>query len=660
MPPGYNAPRRCPATQRSFHTPPSGRERSTMVTSSVRARLRVAASSAVPAFFARPSASRFESLESRVMLCSSPAELAAIGVPASIVEDDGHIRYADFVNLTPEQQAHINPHLIEAPIDSNPIDFDKILGIPANQNNAPTVGIALPDFYPSMSGGASMDLTSQSGRALLRFGTQVNNMGAGPGTFISGRPGIDAIPTGAPITSWLAPDGSQNVLQAVYKYDTVANSFALDHYNASGHFTYHAGHGHFHFDGYADYALRVRNGDGTPGAYVQRADGTGIVGAKTGFCLINVNGSFTLPNGSSSTTLTGYNGTGQPSTGCGFLQGVNVGRADVYSSSLEGQWLDVTGVAPGNYFLEIQLDSENAMQEGDDANNTKTFAVTVTANSATGGFAADQFDSNGRHNDTIATATDMGVMGTFNQTGMNINWGLDEDYFKFTASSSGTYSLSTTAANGDINLYLYDANGTQIAASTNVSGTDTVSYNFVKGQTYFAEAKCYNSTLSSNYQLTWGLKPTVDNSPHDQTVAENSRQGTYFTIFRNGPTNTPLTVPLTVGGNAVAGVDYQPLPSQIVIDANASSINVPLFPINNNVINGKRTVTLAVQTNNAYVVGNGFASIRIVDDDARFQEHVVPPVSGVTALGGTDNVFNNSGGLLGSADRNDLLATELV
>jgi len=633
-----------------------------MVTSSVRARLRVAASSAVPAFLARPAATRFESLESRVMLCSSPAELAAIGVPSSIVQDDGHIRYADFVNLTPEQQAHVNPHLIEAPIDSNPIDFDKILGIPASVRgaDAPTVSIALPDFYPQMSGGASMDLTSQSGRALLRFGTQVNNMGAGPGTFISGRPGVDAIPTGAPITSWLAPDGSQNVLQAVYKYDSVANSFSLDHYNASGHFTYHTGHGHFHFDGYADYALRVRNSDGTVGNFVQRADGTGIVGAKTGFCLINVSSSFTLPNGNSSTTLTGYSGSGQPSTGCGFLQGVNVGRADVYSSSLEGQWLDVTGVAPGNYFLQIQLDSENAMQESDDANNTKTFAVTVTANSATGGFAADQFDSNGQHNDTIATATDMGVMGTFNQTGMNINWGLDEDYFKFTASSSGNYSLSTTAANGDVNLYLYDAAGTQLAASTNTSGTDTVTYNFVKGQTYFAEAKCYNSTLSSNYQITWNLKPTVDNSAHDLTIAENSRGGTYFTIVRNGPTNTALTVPLTVSGNAIAGVDYQALPAQIVIDANASSVNVALVPINNTVINGKRTVTLTVQTNNAYVVGNGAASIRIIDDDARFQEHIVPPVGNFTGLASIENVFNHSGSLLGSADRNDLLATELV
>jgi len=135
-----------------------------------------------------------------------------------------------------------------------------------------------------------------------------------------------------------------------------------------------------------------------------------------GFCLINVNGSFTLPNGQSSTTLQGYNGTGQPSTGCGFLQGVNVGRADVYSSSLQGQWIDVTGVPTGQYFLEITLDGENAMQELDETNNAKTFAVTVSGNGTSGGIQPDQFDAGGQHNDTLATATNMGTMGTFTTT----------------------------------------------------------------------------------------------------------------------------------------------------------------------------------------------------------------------------------------------------
>jgi hypothetical protein len=621
--------------------------------SPARARLRAA----VVASFTN----RFEPLESRVLLCSSPAELAAIGVPASIVQDDGHIRYSDFVNLTPQQQAHINPHLIESPIGSSPIDFDKILGVPLSATrgqNAPAPVVALPDFFPSIADGPSMDLTSQAGRALLRFGTQVNNMGAGPGTFISGRPGVDPIPSGAPITSWLASDGSQNVLQAVYTYDSATNAFALDHYNASGHFTYHAGHGHFHFDGYADYSLRYRNTDGTVGDYVQRTDGTGVVGAKTGFCLINVNGSFILPNGQSSTTLPGYNGTGQPSTGCGFLQGVNVGRADVYSSGLAGQWIDVTGVPAGQYFLEIKLDGENAMIEGDENNNAKTFLVNISGNGTSGGIQPDQFDANNQHNDTLATATDMGVMGTMTQTGLTIHWGLDEDYFKFTASSSGSYTVSTTAANGDVNLYLYDANGTQIAASTNPSGTDTVTYSFVRGQTYFAEAQCYNSSTSSNYQIAWTLKPTVDSIAPARTVVEENSAGSYFTIARNGPTTSPLTVTLAYSGNAVSGVDYQAMPTTVVLDVLSSSINVPLIPIDNNHIDPKRSVIVTVQSNNAYVVGVGTASITIIDQDTsrstagdQGTRLGTPAASGASLL----RAFNTSRGILADAAAKDSL-----
>jgi hypothetical protein len=616
-----------------------------MVTLSKRARLRVAASFDVHQLLNRASAARFESLESRVLLCSSPAELAAIGVPSSIVQDDGHIKYADFVNLTPQQQAHINPHLVEAPLpaDNAPINFDQILGIPAalsRPEGAPVPVMALPDFFPSVNGGFSIDQTSQPGRTLVRFGTQMNNMGAGPGVFISGRPGVDPIPAGAPITSWVAPDGSQNVLQAVYTYDSATNAFALDHYNASGHFTYHAGHGHFHFDGYANYQLRYRNTDGTVGAVVQRTDGTGSIGAKTGFCLINLANSFTLPNGQSSTTIPSYNGTGQPNTSCGFLQGIWVGHADIYSSSLDGQWLDVTGVPNGQYFIEMAADATNGMIESDETNNTKDFAYTLNAGNTTGGITPDLFDSGGQHNDTLATATDMGVTSTFTQTGLNIHWGYDFDYFKFLPASSGNYNITLTPASGDVNLKLFDASGVQLAASTNAGGTETITYNFVKGTTYYALGYSYNSSTSSNYQIAWGIKPTVDTFSPARTVQEENANGSYFTVARNGQTNTPLLVQLQVSGNAVAGVDYQPLPTSVMLDANSSAVNIPLIPIDNNHIDPKRTVTLTVVGQSAYVVGVGTASITIVDQDTSS----TPRGGGATGVGGA--ALGSSSGIL--------------
>src|SRR5207247_1096941 len=103
---------------------------------------------------------------------------------------------------------------------------------------------------------------------------------------------------------------------------------------------------------------------GVAGNVVLRSDGSQAVGEKIGFCLINILGTFTrTDNGQSSNTLPGYSGSGQPSTGCGFLQGINVGRADVYDSVYDGQWIDVSGVPNGNYFLEVTLDAQNVIQE---------------------------------------------------------------------------------------------------------------------------------------------------------------------------------------------------------------------------------------------------------------------------------------------------------
>jgi hypothetical protein len=435
----------------------------------------------------------FERLENRTFLCGTPAEAIAAGVPASLFMDDGHIRYTDFVKLAPALQAHLDHHLVQSPLSEHPIDFDKLLGLPLHPEGAPTdpargggetVTDALPDFFPSLYNGFLIDQTSQPGRTLLHFGTQVNNQGAGPASLISGRPGVDSIPTGAPITSWVNADGSQNVIQAVYAWNTTTNSFQLSYYRAGGRFTYHPGHGHFHYDGYAYYKLRARNANGTPGAYIQRSDGTGVVGEKVGFCLLDfVSGGFTTEAGQPSSTLPHFNGAGQPGNGCGLLQGVTVGNADGYSNSLEGQWIDVTGVPNGQYFVEISLDGDNAVLESNEANNAKTFAYTLNVGNPTGGITPDQFDTGTNHNDTFETATDMGVLGTFTQLGLNIHWGQDFDFFKFTASSSGTATVASTASNGDVNLYLYDANQTQIGAATAPSGTVTISYNFDAGQT---------------------------------------------------------------------------------------------------------------------------------------------------------------------------------
>ncbi len=501
----------------------------------------------------------------------------------------------------------LDPHQFDDSSSLPPIIYDEILGIPARAGDSPTEGVALPDFFPDISS-LGVDQTSQPGRTLVRFSTRVNNQGDGPAILISGRPGVDPIPTGAPITSWVNPDGSQNILQALYDFN--GSSFSFSHYIAGGQFTYHEGHGHFHYDGYANYRLRENVG-GVPGDYVQRADGTGTVGEKVGFCLININSSFIMENGQSSTTLPGYNRPGQPSTGCGLTQGIHVGKADVYSSGLTGQWLDVTGVPNGQYFIEIELDSTNAIAETNDANNAKTFAYTLNVNPGSGGIPADIFDQT-TNNNSFDDATDMGVMGTFTQTGLTVHWGLDHDYFRFEASSSGTYTITSTQNDGDINIYLFDASQTQIAASTKPSGSESISYNFVKGETYYLRAQTYNSTVSSNYQVAWNLKPEASSLTSVGLAAEGGPAGR-FVIARNGPTSSPLTVTFSLTGDAVNGVDYQAVGNSVTIGNLASEAEIDIVAIADGMPEGQESVILTITSGNAYVVGSTGSQLLITD-----------------------------------------------
>jgi hypothetical protein len=45
-------------------------------------------------------------------------------------------------------------------------------------------------------------------------------------------------------------------------------------------------------------------------------------------------------------------------------QGISRGWADVYGSSLDGQWLDVTGITPGNYSLRVTVNPLNVSSGG--------------------------------------------------------------------------------------------------------------------------------------------------------------------------------------------------------------------------------------------------------------------------------------------------------
>ncbi len=111
-------------------------------------------------------------------------------------------------------------------------------------------------------------------------------------------------------------------------------------------------HGHYHFEGYAEYQLLDKTG------------AVAATGHKQAFCLLDLQ---SLPG-----TTTG------PRFHCGF-QGISAGWSDVYGSGLDCQWVDITGVAPGSYLLRITVNGARTLPESNYDNNTIQVPVTIPA-----------------------------------------------------------------------------------------------------------------------------------------------------------------------------------------------------------------------------------------------------------------------------------------
>ena len=118
-------------------------------------------------------------------------------------------------------------------------------------------------------------------------------------------------------------------------------------------FEYHACHDHYHFLGFARYRLLDAQG------------AVAAVGRKVSFCLEDI-----LQWNASAATDSKFS--------CDF-QGIQSGWSDIYDSGLEGQWVDITGVAAGDYTLEVNMNPDHILLESDYTNNITTIPVTIPA-----------------------------------------------------------------------------------------------------------------------------------------------------------------------------------------------------------------------------------------------------------------------------------------
>jgi len=164
-----------------------------------------------------------------------------------------------------------------------------------------------------------------------------NCSGLGPDLFMD-QPALFSSLTSTTLTNGDACLVNEGCLQSnvgtrqILRFTTrIANIGTQDYFigvpsAANSQFTFDPCHNHYHYAGYAEYLLFDANGALMPN-----------IGFKNGFCVLDLS----CPAGISA------------QYSCGNM-GITAGCADIYSSSLTCQWIDVTNVPAGTYYLVIR------------------------------------------------------------------------------------------------------------------------------------------------------------------------------------------------------------------------------------------------------------------------------------------------------------------
>jgi hypothetical protein len=118
-------------------------------------------------------------------------------------------------------------------------------------------------------------------------------------------------------------------------------------------FEFHECHGHYHFLGFARY--RLLDADGHEAA----------AGRKVSFCLLD-------------TERWDQKAAARPRFNCS-VQGIQAGWGDTYDAGLPGQWIEIDGVPPGSYTLEVTMNPDGIIPESDLTNNIATVEVEIPA-----------------------------------------------------------------------------------------------------------------------------------------------------------------------------------------------------------------------------------------------------------------------------------------
>lgn len=227
------------------------------------------------------------------------------------------------------------------------------------------------------------------------------------------------------------------------------------------------------------------------------------------------------------------------------------------------------------------------------------------------------------------TANSGGWVAGANAGGWNGDYWLDQSTGKGTKWMSYTPTLPT---NGTYEVYAWWVEASNRATNTpydiiHAAGTTRILVNqkVASGGWFKLMTTNFNAgtsgsvtirndnTLAGTYCIADGIRflaiggavlpppvPTIEIVASDAVAGEFTTNQARFVLVRSGDTNPAVTINYSVSGTANPGADYGALPGSITLKAGATSTNIFITPIADNLVEGDETVTLLLQASANY------------------------------------------------------------
>lgn len=118
------------------------------------------------------------------------------------------------------------------------------------------------------------------------------------------------------------------------------------------------------------------------------------------------------------------------------------------------------------------------------------------------GGAPDRYEPN----DSLNAAFNFGTIRKLFEKNLSIHVSNNDDFFKFTAATSGNYVVTVHFNNtdGDLDLFTYNAQGVSNGYSSTFANTEEITFSAIAGFTYYVKVAGFLGSVNPNYSLRIG------------------------------------------------------------------------------------------------------------------------------------------------------------